>query len=704
MSLLTCPRFLSFSFSPNTLSFGRPRSRFPLAASKGAESSAIDDSVAVLWFKHDLRIDDHPGLVAAASRHRTVIPLYVFDRRILSRFSDEMLELVLVAMEDLRESLKDQGSNLMIRFGSAEKTIREIVKEVKATTIFAEEEVEHELRKMIDTVQETLATAPLLERSPEVVMWHTPFYDIKDLKYLPPLHHDFKKLQLPITSPLGPPRLPSVEIGLDWGPVPSLADLKQFVNGNPSKSKEDWTSIKETIAEKMLLNDQIDQAEPPNTLIGGMESLKSRGSNQINLNHEQTQRKRLQKSVFVTSKGNLVGGGTNAVLNALAAYLRYLEGTGRDDWQEVHEKLRNAESRDGASFGILFGSALFLGIISRRRVYHEAIKYEKERNAGFLSPFGYSAATIAAAADAVCTMEWYWLMALKSQISDEGPFSIRIWRWNGYLIQYTVVGHEGPAVLLVHGFGAFFEHYRDNIHPVADSGKRVWAITLLGFGKSEKPNVFYSELMWAELLRDFIIQVVGEPVHLVGNSIGGYFISIVAGLWPALAKSVILINSAGNVIPGYSSMPSSKERRTSGAAWLGARLLLPFLRLRLPSIVKNCYPAKMARADDWLLNEMLRSSYDPGVLVVLESIFSFNLSIPLNYLLKGFNEKVLFIQGVKDPISDSESKLAMLREHFAGIVIKELSAGHCPHDELPEEVNYIICDWIATIESKLLLV
>ena len=45
-------------------------------------------------------------------------------------YSDEMLELVLVAMEDLRESLKDQGSNLMIRFGSAENVIREIVKEV----------------------------------------------------------------------------------------------------------------------------------------------------------------------------------------------------------------------------------------------------------------------------------------------------------------------------------------------------------------------------------------------------------------------------------------------------------------------------------------------------------------------------------------------------------------------------------------------
>jgi len=71
----------------------------------------------------------------------------------------------------------------------------------------------------------------------------------------------------------------------------------------------------------------------------------------------------------------------------------------------VHERVRASESRDGASFIGLFGPALSLGIISRRRVYYEAIKYEQERNAGFLSPFGYSAATIAAAVDAVCSKE-----------------------------------------------------------------------------------------------------------------------------------------------------------------------------------------------------------------------------------------------------------------------------------------------------------
>lgn len=90
--------------------------------------------------------------------------------------------------------------------------------------------------------------------------------------------------------------------------------------------------------------------------------------------------------------------------------------------------------------------------------------------------------------------------------------------------QYAAVGNEGPAILFVHGFGAFLEHFRDNIASVAEAGNRVWAITLLGFGKSEKPNTIYSELMWAELLRDFIVDVVGEPAHLVGNSIGGTFL------------------------------------------------------------------------------------------------------------------------------------------------------------------------------------
>lgn len=54
-----------------------------------------------------------------------------------SGYSDDMLELLLFALEDLRYSLKEQGSNLMIRFGCAEDVIKELVKEVSFSYIFS---------------------------------------------------------------------------------------------------------------------------------------------------------------------------------------------------------------------------------------------------------------------------------------------------------------------------------------------------------------------------------------------------------------------------------------------------------------------------------------------------------------------------------------------------------------------------------------
>ncbi|KAK7401168.1 hypothetical protein VNO78_12488 [Psophocarpus tetragonolobus] len=686
MALLTFPRFPShcnFSHSVSPTHRHRYRSMKPPA-------TVAATGTAIVWFKTDLRTDDHPALLAAASSFPSLVPVYVFDCRILSRFSDETLELLLLALQELRNSLKDRGSDLFVRFGNAENVIHQLAREVEATCVFAEKEVDYDLRLVIDVVKERLSSVTVAQGTPRIELWQTPFYDIKDLKNLPASYNEFKKLRLPVTAPLqlSVSTLPAAEIELNWGVLPSYDDLKGFMTSNKRKSRENWSLTKETSAETILRR----------------KVLKSGDSIERSSSFEQAQSRERNGSVFVTQKGNIVGGSTNNILNALAAYLRYLEGTARDDWQEVHEKVRASESRNGASFIRLFGPALSLGIISRRRVHYEAIKYEKERNAGFLSPFGYSAATIAAAVDAVCSMEWYWLLALSNQINNDGVYTTRIWKWKGFLIEYTVAGEDGPAILLVHGFGAFWKHYRDNIHGLAESGNRVWAISILGFGKSEKPNVVYTELLWAELLRDFIVDIVGEPVHLVGNSIGGYLVAIVARIWSDLIKSIVLINSAGNVIPRYSFIPLStiQDRQTSGSSWLGSRILLLYLRLRIQELLKKCYPIRVERADDWLINEMLRASYDPGVLVVLESIFSFNLSIPINFLLEDVKEKVLIIQGMKDPISDSNSNVAMLKEYCDGVIIKELDAGHCPHDEMPEQVNAIICEWILGVESNIL--
>ena len=102
------------------------------------------------------------------------------------------------------------------------------------------------------------------------------------------------------------------------GPLPTFSDLKEFMKEKVGTSKESWSLMKEMPAEAILKA----KLSKPSVM------------NRSSLDVKRIERRKLDKSVFITQKSNIVGGGTSSVLNALAAYLRYLEGTARDDWQE----------------------------------------------------------------------------------------------------------------------------------------------------------------------------------------------------------------------------------------------------------------------------------------------------------------------------------------------------------------------------------
>ncbi|KAF3636409.1 putative disease resistance protein RXW24L [Capsicum annuum] len=337
MAVVSSSRFLSLSFSsnPNT-----PASCCTCVKMK-TPGAVNKDAAAILWYKHDLRIDDHPGIVVASSMHRTLVPLYIFDPRILSRFSDDMVELLLFALEDLKRSLKERGSNLMIRFGAAESVIEGLVKEVKVTNIYVEEEVEFGLWSMLEGVKETLDTIPSAEGTPKLVIWNTPFYDMKSLKVLPKSYAEFKKLKLLITSPLSSQVLPNEDLSFSWvvyalGTLPTLEDLKKFMDDNVGMSRNRWVLIEKASSTSEL---QKAQTATLSTVVQGLREQEFIENSPNDSTLKKIQRKRHVKSVFVTQSGNIVGGGTNLVLNALSAYLRYLEETSQDEWKEYESPL-----------------------------------------------------------------------------------------------------------------------------------------------------------------------------------------------------------------------------------------------------------------------------------------------------------------------------------------------------------------------------
>ncbi|QHO37086.1 Pheophytinase [Arachis hypogaea] len=124
----------------------------------------------------------------------------------------------------------------------------------------------------------------------------------------------------------------------------------------------------------------------------------------------------------------------------------------------------------------------------------------------------------------------------------------RTWNWRGYSIRYQCAGNDGPALVLVHGFGANSNHWRKNI-PVLAKSHRVYAIDLIGYGYSDKPNPrqigddsFYTFDTWAAQLNDFCLDVIKDKAFFVCNSIGGVVGLQAAVVAPQMCRGIIVLN------------------------------------------------------------------------------------------------------------------------------------------------------------------
>eukprot|EP00737_Agarophyton_chilense_P003818 gb/GEZJ01004583.1/.p1 GENE.gb/GEZJ01004583.1/~~gb/GEZJ01004583.1/.p1 ORF type:complete len:477 (+),score=67.41 gb/GEZJ01004583.1/:331-1761(+) len=106
----------------------------------------------------------------------------------------------------------------------------------------------------------------------------------------------------------------------------------------------------------------------------------------------------------------------------------------------------------------------------------------------------------------------------------DGEHEAKFWKWRGYLVRYIDEGKEHslrgkPPLLLIHGFGASSQHYKRSIRELKNH-YHVYALDLVGFGRSEKPPTQYTQAFWECVIWDFVEKVVQQPVFVAGNSIG----------------------------------------------------------------------------------------------------------------------------------------------------------------------------------------
>ena len=276
------------------------------------------------------------------------------------------------------------------------------------------------------------------------------------------------------------------------------------------------------------------------------------------------------------------------------------------------------------------------------------------------------------------------------------------WTWRNHAIHYVKAGDRGdrPPLLFVHGFGASTDHWRKNMMGLS-SDFEVWAIDLLGFGRSDKAISQYSPTLWRDQLHDFIVTIIGRPTILVGNSIGAYACLLTGATRPESTQGVVLLNSAGSftdVIPAPPPHPlqaliGSMAKVLLQQPW-ASELLFQYVRQKsfIRKTLEQVYLDQSAVTEQ-LIDEIYRPSCDPQASQVFALVFQSPKGEPVDILLQQLTKPLLLLWGEGDPWINARSRGDKFRQHYPQLTEYYLKAGHCPHDEIPDQVNAILRDW-----------
>ena len=266
----------------------------------------------------------------------------------------------------------------------------------------------------------------------------------------------------------------------------------------------------------------------------------------------------------------------------------------------------------------------------------------------------------------------------------------------------------GPLLLLVHGLGGSVLNWAA-IAPTLAETCRVLAIDLVGFGRTQplgrSPHIDANR----DLLARFVDEVVGHPVILVGNSMGGLLAMLLADARPDLVSGLVLVDPAVPVGPtarpdplvtimfGAYAVPAVARgflaRRRSLLSAEGQAMAV----LRLCCVDTMRVPAHVVKQHLELARE--RRDYpdvDAELIVAGRSLILVLARRRWLYALMGrITVPVLLLHGAKDRLVPLAAARAVARRNPAWRFEVAEDVGHVPQLEAPRWTVDRIHDWLA---------
>ena len=267
---------------------------------------------------------------------------------------------------------------------------------------------------------------------------------------------------------------------------------------------------------------------------------------------------------------------------------------------------------------------------------------------------------------------------------------------------------DGPVVVCVHGLGGSAVNW-SALAPLLTDRSRLYAVDLPGHGRTWAYGRRTGVGANRAVLHRFVRQVVGRPVILMGNSMGGMISLLQAAAEPADVTGLILVSPAVPLVvtrpdPLVTAMFAAYGTPVLGRSLLAARRrLVPSDRLvdmtldlctvdssRVPAeVVQQHYEVARTRARYRDANrDFLRAAR--SVLATVADVRRGGY----RRTLRSITAPVLLLHGDRDRLVSVASARAAARANPAWTYRELPDAGHVPMLELPADVAAAVAEWL----------
>ncbi|HIT91174.1 MAG TPA: alpha/beta fold hydrolase [Candidatus Merdenecus merdavium] len=259
------------------------------------------------------------------------------------------------------------------------------------------------------------------------------------------------------------------------------------------------------------------------------------------------------------------------------------------------------------------------------------------------------------------------------------------WRFGN--IYYTKRGN-GTPLLLIHELSPYSSDIEwDELVDKLSKDYTVYTLDLLGCGRSDKPNITYTNYLYVQLISDFTKKIIGKKTNIIATGLSSSFVIMACHNDPDLFQKMMFINPTDLKI--IAKAPSKRTKL------LKILLEFPVIGTLIYNIVSSRKYIENTFLENYYFNpfkvqsKYINSYYEsahlggPNARFLLSSIKGNYVNVNIIHALKEINHSIYLVGGVEEPyLKDTLETYVFYNNAIEVTSIK--NAKHLPQLETPQ--------------------